>query len=209
MRLIKQNVVTLKPLLFLFFLFFCLSSEKGYSSDPVGLTVESYLDVGVSTIYSPNSFYAWGKVKNSSAFSLRGQVWYIRLKHRLFEARMGSEIIISHRFNYPLNGIDGQRDNRTGFGIIPVNMMVPFSSWRIRPFGVFSAGVIALNDKFPSSDGASLNYLLNLGGGFETPFIRDMKLQIGYSIQHMSNANTGVQNPGIDSHMLFLTFLFP
>jgi hypothetical protein len=65
------------------------------------------------------------------------------------------------------------------------------------------------NEKLPEGDGASLIYLLNIGAGFEFPFFQNSKIQLGYSIQHMSNANTGEQNPGIDSHMLFMTILLP
>lgn len=209
MKKLPFKFIFLKFLPLLLFLPFSLSVEKGYSSDPVGLTAESYLNFGITSIYSPDSFSAWGKVENSSAFSFRGQLWYMMLKHRRFEARLGAELILTHRIDYPLNGVDGIKDNRTGFGIIPLNVMVPFTSSRVQPFGFFSAGALALNEKFPVGSGASINYLLNMGGGIELPFIQNTKLQIGYSIQHMSNANTGNENPGIDSHMLFLTLLFP
>lgn len=209
MSVLKQGISNFITVFFVLFLTFGFAVEKSHSTDPTGLTVESYFNIGITTIYSPDSFAAWGKVKNSTAFSVRGQLWYLTLQHHRFEARLGSEIIFTHRLNYPVNGNEGQKDNRSGFGIIPVNVLIPFSSYTIKPFGFFSAGAVALNEKFPVGNGASVNYLLNLGGGVEIPFIREMKLQIGYSIQHMSNANTGIENPGIDSHMLFMTFLFP
>lgn len=174
------------------------------------VSIEHNFDVGFSTVYSPNSFAAWGKIENSSSVSFRGQVWHTRLNWKGVDARMGSEMILTHRLNYPVNGIDGPRDERTGFGIIPVNVLAPITNLsRFRPFAFFSAGGIFLNDKLPVGNGASLNYLLNLGTGVEIPFFDHSKLHVGYSIQHMSNANTGEQNPGIDSHSFFLTIIIP
>ena len=46
------------------------------SQDSIGLTVETDLKIGITTIYSPDSFAAWGKIRNSSSFSLRGQLWH-------------------------------------------------------------------------------------------------------------------------------------
>lgn len=183
---------------------------NSFASDPIGLTAETDLNVGITTIYSPNSFSAWGKIENSSAFSIRGQIWHSRVSYKNIHAKLGAELILTHRLNYPVNGKNGAEDQRTGFGIIPLNLMVPITtSTAIQPFTFLSAGGIFLNDKLPVAEGASFNYLLNIGGGIELPFIQDSKIQLGYSIQHMSNANTGAQNPGIDSHMIFMTFLFP
>lgn len=187
-----------------------LSAEKSYATDPIGLTTESNLNIGITTIYSPNSFSGWGKIENSNAYSVRGQVWHSSVTIMNTKLRLGSELILTHHLNYPVNGIDGPKDQRTGFGIIPLNLMLPLSSLsKVNPFTFFSAGGIFLNDKLPVGDGASFNYLLNIGAGIELPFIQDSKIQLGYSIQHMSNANTGEQNPGIDSHMIFMTILLP
>lgn len=180
------------------------------AQDPIGLTAETDLKVGITTIYSPDSFSAWGKIENSNSFSLRGQVWHTRLSYKRFNARLGSELILTHRLNYPLNGVSGPKDSRTGIGIIPLNIMMPITTSKIiEPFTFLSAGGVFLNDKLPDVSGASLNYLLNIGAGLELPFIQNSNIQLGYSIQHMSNANTGEQNPGIDSHMFFMTVLLP
>lgn len=187
-----------------------LNADKSYASDPIGLTAESKLNIGITTIYSPTSFSGWGKIENSSAYSIRGQLWHSSLSIKNLKARLGSELILTHRLNYPVNGVDGPQDQRTGFGIIPLNLMIPLTtSSMVNPFTFFSAGGIFLNDKLPVGNGASFNYLLNIGAGIELPFIQDSRIQLGYSIQHMSNANTGDQNPGIDSHMIFMTILLP
>lgn len=187
-----------------------IGPKLSHATDPIGFTAETDLNIGITTIYSPDSFAAWGKIENSSSFSLRGQLWHTRLSYKRFNARLGSELILTHRLNYPLNGVSGPKEHRTGIGIIPLNIMMPITtSKNVAPFAFFSAGGLFLNEKLPDVSGASLNYLLNIGAGLELPFIQDYSIQIGYSIQHMSNANTGEQNPGIDSHMFFITVLLP
>jgi hypothetical protein len=211
-----RSVVTLSLAL----LFFCTAASASdidikIDSDPetepnqqTTETERSDLRIGISTIYSPDSFAAWGKIKNSQSVSFRGIFWHSSFSVGNLQARLGSELILSHHVNYPINGISGPEDSRLGIGFIPVNMLFPLSeSKRINPFLFASAGGIFLNDKLPQYDGASLNYLLNIGGGFELPLFESTDIQIGYSIQHMSNANTGDQNPGIDSHSFFISIV--
>lgn len=163
--------------------------------------------IGLSAVYSPNSFAAWGKIRNSQSYSLKGQVWFSEFQIRNLNARFGSEIIITQHLNYPLNGIDGPRDERLGFGLIPAKLLVPIGSSTVKPFGFFSAGLLFLNDRLPAGDGASLNYLLNLGAGIEISISQTTSLQIGYNLQHMSNGNSARQNPGIDYHNFFFTIV--
>jgi len=163
--------------------------------------------IGLSAVYSPKSFAAWGKIRNSQSYTLKGQFWFSEFKLRNMNARLGSEIILTQHLTYPINGIDGPREERLGFGVIPAKLLVPVGSSAIKPFGFFSAGMLFLNDKLPSGDGASLNYLLNLGGGFEFSISRITSLQIGYHLQHLSNGNSASKNPGIDFHNFFFTIV--
>lgn len=184
-------------------------TDSGSNEGEGRLTSVSDFKIGITTIYSPDSFYAWGKIRNSSSFSVRGQIWHSSIRYNKLTARIGTELILTHRLSFPIDGYNGPRDIRTGFGVIPVSLMMPIQmTSNVTPFALVSAGGIFLNDKLPESSGASLNYLVNIGLGLEFKATDRLDLQVGYSIQHMSNANTGNENPGIDSHMFFLTFLF-
>jgi len=169
---------------------------------------QSGTTIGLSAVYSPNSFEAWGKIQNSRSFSLKGQFWFSEFQFENFSARLGSEIIITQHLKYPVNGIDGPRDQRLGFGIIPLNVLTPIGNGKVKPFTFFSAGLLFLNDKLPAGDGASMNYLLNLGTGIEFQTTSRTVLQIGYNLQHLSNANSALLNPGIDYHNFFFTLIF-
>ncbi|CAN5126579.1 hypothetical protein BH23BAC3_BH23BAC3_21930 [soil metagenome] len=161
--------------------------------------------IGLSAVYSPTSFAVWGKIRKSQSYSIKAQLWYSEFQYRNLNARLGSELIITQHLNYPLNGIDGPRDERLGFGLIPAKILIPFGSTSIKPFGFFSAGLLFLNEKLPAGDGSSLNYLLNLGTGLEFSISKNTNLQIGYSLQHLSNGNSAGQNPGIDYHNFFFS----
>lgn len=187
---------------------FIVISYPAFASDPFDTTKKSDLRFGISAIYSPKSFIAWGKIKNSRSLSFRGQIWHSRVSYGTFKARLGSEIILAHHLHYPINGDNGPEDYRFGIGVVPVNIFMPFSESRpVNPFTFVSAGGILLNDKFPKRNGASINYLINLGAGIEMKMFRKSDIQFGYILQHMSNANTGQENPGIDSHMFFFSIL--
>lgn len=183
-----------------------LSAELVFAQNQTPTNSNDYSSrIGLSAVYSPNSFAVWGKIRNSQSYSIKGQIWYSEFQNGKLNVRFGSEIIITQHLNYPLNGIDGPRDERLGFGLIPANILIPFGSSSIKPFGFFSAGLLFLNEKLPAGDGATLNYLLNLGTGLEFSISKNTNLQIGYSLQHLSNANSAGQNPGIDSHNFFFT----
>ncbi|REL37601.1 hypothetical protein DYD21_07385 [Rhodohalobacter sp. SW132] len=193
-------------LILVFLLLGCGSSLLYAQSETISDTADhNSSKIGVSAVYSPNSFAAWGKIKNSQSYSIKGQVWFTEYEFRNFRTRFGSEIIITQHLEYPLNGIDGPRDQRLGFGLIPVKFMIPMGTSTVRPITFFSAGLLFLNEKLPAADGASLNYLLNLGTGLEITLTERLDVQIGYSLQHLSNANSAGVNPGIDYHNFFFT----
>lgn len=184
------------------------TSLNALAQDTDNFEVDNFFKLGISATYSPSSFSGWGKVENSHFASFRGQVWHTSFIYKNLHARLASELIVTQRFVYPVNGISGQSDSRTGFGIVPAHLLIPFTSTKIKPFTTFSVGMLFLNDKFPAPNGASLNYLLNAGLGIEFSVAEHLNLQTGYTIQHMSNGNTGNVNPGIDSHAFFISLHF-
>jgi len=185
----------------------------GFASVEYGIAQDQSLNnssdkgsgIGLSAVYSPSSFAVWGKIRNSQSYSIKAQLWYSQFQFRNLNARLGSELIITQHLTYPINGTDGPRDKRLGFGLIPAKILIPFGSSSIKPFGFFSAGILFLNEKLPAVDGSSLNFLLNLGTGLEFSISKNTNLQIGYSLQHLSNGNSADQNPGIDSHNFFFS----
>lgn len=170
---------------------------------------EHDIRTGISFNYSPHSFKAWGTIKNSKMAFFNGQIWHTSINLDNFKARVASELILTHWVRYPLNGIDGPTDQRIGFGIVPFHIIIPFlDNSTFTPFFSTSIGLLFLNDRLPAIDGSTLNYKLSSGLGFELPIGSDRKIQLGYRLQHISNGNSTVENPGIDSHVFFANLVF-
>lgn len=170
--------------------------------------IEHYAQTGISLSYSPHSFKAWGSIQNAKMALLKGQLWHTKINMGGLETRWGSELILANWINYPLDGIGGPSDDRWGFGLIPVHLLIPITDDYIEPFAAFSAGAIYLNDRLPAYDGASINYILDAGVGLNIPLPVNRTIQFGYKYQHISNGNSRSENPGIDSHVFFLNLLF-
>lgn len=171
-------------------------------------TFEHDVRSGISFNYSPNSFKGWGTIQNSKMAFINGQFWHTSINLDKFTARIASELIFTHWVRYPQNGIDGPTDQRIGFGLVPVHMVVPFSDNKITPFFSASMGLLFFNDRLPAIDGATINYKLSSGLGVELPIGSDRKIQLGYRLQHISNGNSSNENPGIDSHVFFVNLVF-
>lgn len=194
--------------LVLFSCFSVLLQSTLFAQENDRSTFESDFRTGLSFNYSPNSFRGWGTIQNSEMAFINGQFWHTSINLKSITARFGSEIIFTHWIRYPQDGIDGPRDQRVGFGIVPVHFTVPFTNNSFTPFYSASVGLLFLNDRLPAIDGATLNYKLSSGLGIEIPVDSDTKFQLGYRLQHISNGNSSVENPGIDSHVFFANLIF-
>jgi opacity protein-like surface antigen len=80
---------------------------------------------------------------------------------------------------------------------------------RFTPFLQAGAGVTT-TDIDHRIDGQDFNFNLNLGLGFRYFLARNWSLNLEYRYQHISNANTGPHNLGINSHgpILGISYLF-
>lgn len=204
--------MTLKTRLFSVLIFFpCLfvvAESPVYAQATDVPAFEHNVRPGISLNYSPHSFKGWGTIRNSKMAFVSGQLWHSSLNLDKIKARFASELIFAHWVRYPINGKDGPTEQRFGFGVVPIHMIIPFSDKPFTPFFSASVGFLFLNDRLPSIDGASINYKLSSGLGVEIPIGADRKIQVGYYLQHISNGNSSVENPGIDSHVFFANLVF-
>ena len=100
---------------------------------------------------------------------------------------------------------DGHRVYSYGIGGSPVGAQVNFVHFhRFEPFLTSGGGFLYFNHRmFGTSQ--QFNFTAQLGGGVQLfSSNRRTALDIGYKYHHISNANLGNQNPGMDSHMLFI-----
>ena len=99
----------------------------------------------------------------------------------------------------------GRRAYSYGFGASPIGAQVNFVHYRhIEPFLTSGGGFLYFNHRMFGTT-QQFNFTAQLGGGLQlfTPS-RRTALDLGYKYHHISNANLADQNPGLDSHMLFV-----
>ena len=99
---------------------------------------------------------------------------------------------------------NGHRAYAYGSGGSPIGAQVNFVHFhRVEPFLTSGGGFLYFNHRMFGA--THFNFTAQLGGGVQLfSSNRRTALDIGYKYHHISNANLGNQNPGMDSHMLFV-----
>ena len=99
---------------------------------------------------------------------------------------------------------NGHRAYAYGVGGSPIGAQVNFVHFRrVEPFLTSGGGFLYFNHRMFGA--TQFNFTAQLGGGVQlfSPS-RRTALDVGYKYHHISNANLGNQNPGMDSHMVFI-----
>lgn len=109
-------------------------------------------------------------------------------------------------FKYPKRDAGDRITTRKGFGISPVGFLLTEGRFRsFTPFMQTTGGIIYMNDYFPTNQSRRLNFTFDITIGGNIPITRGFGLSLGYKFHHISNAETGNENPGLDSNFLFLS----
>ena len=161
--------------------------------------------------YSEYTFWYGGAFGNGHAFSNT-----INARNYQFESRYERLIYWSEPFAVrwvfnltsalvgdPRTG-GGHRVYSHGIGGSPIGAQVNFVHFRhIEPFLTSGGGFLYFNHRMFQQ--TRFNFTAQLGGGVQfLTSSRRTALDLGYKYHHISNANLGDRNPGLDSHMLFV-----
>ena len=100
---------------------------------------------------------------------------------------------------------NGHRAYAYGVGGSPIGAQVNFVHFRrIEPFLTSGGGFLYFNHRMFGTT-QQFNFTAQLGGGVQLfTSSRRTAIDLGYKYHHISNANLANQNPGLDSHMLFV-----
>jgi hypothetical protein len=98
----------------------------------------------------------------------------------------------------------GHRAYSYGVGGSPIGAQVNFEHYRrVEPFLTSGGGFLYFNHRMFGA--TQFNFTAQLGGGVQLfTSSRRAAIDLGYKYHHISNANSGNRNPGLDSHMLFI-----
>jgi opacity protein-like surface antigen len=96
-----------------------------------------------------------------------------------------------------------------GAGLSPLGLKLNFGqeSW-IKPFVAASVGFLYFQDDVPVPHSSRFNFTPEIGLGVQFFLAPKRAVTLGYKFHHMSNANTGSSNPGMDSHVIYAGFSF-
>lgn len=93
------------------------------------------------------------------------------------------------------------------FGLSPVGFQANFlPRSRIQPVLTGLGGFTVSPRDIPMFDSSAFNFTFSIGGGIEFYRTAHHASRIEYRIQHLSSANIGATNPGIDSQMIRASF---
>src|ERR1700745_587432 len=100
---------------------------------------------------------------------------------------------------------NGHRAYAYGVGGSPIGAQVNFVHYHhVEPFLTSGGGFLYFNHRMFGTT-QQFNFTAQLGGGVQLfTSSRRTAIDLGYKYHHISNANLGNQNPGLDSHMLFV-----
>lgn len=174
----------------------------GWSQEPISKKQEFLIVTG----YSPSSIKFLGKTPDASASLLKLE--YREQTSKLF---FGNPIYYQFgiipfiEFDYPKRDENGRMDIVKGFGISPIGLGINNSVSKILSYSLYTyGGVILVDKRFPTDEGRKLNYTLSLSIDGIYKASKYFSFSLGYKFHHISNAQTGAENPGIDSN--FITF---
>lgn len=158
--------------------------------------------------YSFNSIKFLGKTQNSQT-----QIFAIGYEKKIREYPnkrnlwYTADIIPYIHFQYPKRDENNRIVTRSGFGVSPVGFALTQSSpQRITPFVQTTGGIIYMESNFPTDKSRRLNFTFDITVGGKIKINSFSTVSLGYKFHHISNAETGKENPGLDSNFLFLTF---
>ena len=166
-------------------------------------------EFGFSAGYSPGSTYGIGTIDGQQFVQTGLDFGFVM--HRWQNVYLKYKIsLIPVAFVHGDQATLQLRRNRTvyGGGADLVGLQFNFRSLRrFQPFLTATGGFLYFAEQVPVTDSSRYNYTFSGGGGGEY-MIGRRSILIGYRYHHISNKNTGQENPGIDSHILFTGFSF-
>lgn len=159
--------------------------------------------------YSFNSVYFLGKTSNASSAILG--IGYRRAIRSYGENTLvyyTADLIPYIYFDYPKRDENDKPTQISGVGFSPIGFLLEkklknYFTYQLSISGSF----IFMKDEFPTDKGRKLNYTFDPSFTLQTHITKSIKLASGYKFHHISNAQTGSENPGLDSNFLYISLI--
>jgi opacity protein-like surface antigen len=171
------------------------AQERGTNNNEFGIWFEGQFGNG----------HAFGSTTDSRMYQVEARYSRLVSTNRFIALRYVAEVV-------PLSVVgdpqaNGQRAYSYGAGGSPIGAQINFLySHRIQPFLASSGGFLYFNR--PMFGATQFNFTAQLGAGVQVFTSRHHSIDFGYKYHHISNANLGRINPGMDSHVVFVGVSF-
>jgi opacity protein-like surface antigen len=149
--------------------------------------------------------HAFGSTTDSRMYQVEARYGRLVLTNRLIALRYVAEVV-------PLSVVgdpraNGQRVYAYGAGGSPIGAQISFLySHRLQPFLTSDGGFLYFNRQMFGA--TQFNFTAQLGAGVQVFTSKHHSIDFGYKYHHISNANLGRINPGMDSHVVFVGVSF-
>lgn len=160
--------------------------------------------------YSFHSMRFLGKTTNSET-----QIFAIGYQRKVYDfqnnivLRYTADLIPYIHYDYPKRDEGYRMVSRSGFGFSPVGLLFREESERIlTPYLQSTAAFINMEENFPTDLARKLNFTFDVSLGGNVKVSPHFLASFGYKFHHISNAETGAENPGLDSNFLFISISF-
>lgn len=118
-----------------------------------------------------------------------------------------ADIIPYVEYHYPKRDENNRRTTRTGWGLSPVGYQyVAATNHWLFPYVQTTGGFMYMNNEFPTDRARRLNFTFDITIGAHFAISARNTITLGYKFHHISNGQTGIENPGLDSNFLFVLF---
>jgi opacity protein-like surface antigen len=149
--------------------------------------------------------HAFGSTIDSRMYQVEARYGRLAFTNRVIALRYIAEVVPLSVVGTPQ--VNGQRLYSYATGGSPIGAQVNFlHSRRIQPFVTSGGGFLYFNRQMFGA--TQFNFTAQLGAGVQVFTSRHRSLDLGYMYHHISNANLGNINPGMDSHVVFVGLSF-
>jgi hypothetical protein len=196
--------------------------KRGFAKDVAALAGTIFIALFLTTpaiaqepqhAYNEYTYWFDGAFENGHAFSSTVGARNYQLESRYerliywsnpFAVRWVFEAVPLALVGDP-NTSNGHRAYAYGAGGSPIGAQVNFVHYRhIEPFLTSGGGFLYFNHRMFGTT-QQFNFTAQLAGGVQLfNSSHRTAIDLGYKYHHISNANLANQNPGLDSHMLFI-----
>jgi hypothetical protein len=141
-------------------------------------------------------------------------------RRRMVEVRFTSEVIPMALLREPflmLESIQAVVNNRFtvmretyGFGASPLGIELDWlPRKKFQPFFGVEGGFLRFDRNALDFLGAKFNFTIDGRGGVRIALPHEKSISVAYAFEHMSNAYLARSNPGLDAHMISVTYRVP